>query len=329
MTMSVCLIGLGSNLGERRKTLDEAAARLAEHPQIRVTAVSAWRETAPAGGPTDQPAFLNGAAMLETSLEPEPLLGVLQQVEADLGRRRNEHWGPRTLDLDLLLFDQRRLATPTLEVPHPRMAWRRFVLEPAAEVAGNMLHPSTGWTVRQLLDHLNTTRWYVAITGGAAVGKTAFARQVARQSGAELLADAPAPAVLSHGRPRQALQIELEFLEARIQALAAEMPHERSADRPLVSDFWLGQSAAYARSRLGPDAWNVWRARWEEVRTAGIRPRLTVLLEAPARAATVEQSDRLILDEVTAPGQGPLLRLSAGDLQRAVAEVLAAIEAMR
>ena len=108
---------------------------------------------------------------------PQALLAEFQKVEADLGRQRNEHWGPRTIDLDLLLYDDLTLADPDLVVPHPRMAWRRFVLEPAAEVAPEMLHPGTGWTIARLLDHLNQTPWYLAIAGPIGVGKSLSGRR--------------------------------------------------------------------------------------------------------------------------------------------------------
>jgi 2-amino-4-hydroxy-6-hydroxymethyldihydropteridine diphosphokinase len=153
--MVACLIGLGSNLGDRRENLEAAVSRLRRHAALHVRSVSQWRETAPVGGPPEQPPFLNGAVLLETALAPHELLDVLQHIEADLGRRRTERWGPRTIDLDLLLYGQLVLDTPTLVLPHPRMAGRRFVLEPAAEVAGAMLHPASGWSVARLLQHLN------------------------------------------------------------------------------------------------------------------------------------------------------------------------------
>ena len=152
--MSVCLIALGSNLGDRRQTLDEAVARLARHPQLCVLATSPWIETAAVGGPPGQGDFLNGAVLLETSLPPEAVLTLLQEIETALGRRREEHWGPRSIDLDLLLYDQEVRRTPSLVLPHPRMTQRRFVLEPAAAIAASMVHPLTGWTVRQHLDSL-------------------------------------------------------------------------------------------------------------------------------------------------------------------------------
>ncbi len=145
--MPVCLIGLGSNEGNRQATLDAAVAELARQPQITIAAVSSWCETAPIGGPPQQARFLNGALRAETSLEPHALLSCLQRIENRLGRQRAERWGPRTIDLDLLLYDKLVLDTPSLVLPHPRMAWRRFVLKPAAEVAGAMLHPTIGWTV--------------------------------------------------------------------------------------------------------------------------------------------------------------------------------------
>ena len=142
---------------------------------------SSWRETAPIGGPPGQAAFLNGAVKLETPLPPHELLGCLQQIEGELGRRRAERWGPRPIDLDLLLYDELILTTPELVLPHPRMAWRRFVLEPAAEVAGSMIHPTIRWTLARLLAHLNESMPYVAITGPIAAGKTRLAERLAGQ----------------------------------------------------------------------------------------------------------------------------------------------------
>jgi 2-amino-4-hydroxy-6-hydroxymethyldihydropteridine diphosphokinase len=99
--------------------------------------------------------FKNAAALLETTLDPFSLLKVLQEIEAQFGRERTVHWGERTLDLDLLLFDQRKIDTPALRVPHPRFATRRFVLEPLAEIAPEAVDPITGRTVEQILADLD------------------------------------------------------------------------------------------------------------------------------------------------------------------------------
>jgi 2-amino-4-hydroxy-6-hydroxymethyldihydropteridine diphosphokinase len=128
--------------------------QLATIPQTSLLTPSSFRETKPAGGP-QQAVYLNAAATLETTLSPQQLLAQLQRIENELGRVRNERWGPRTIDLDLLLYDQLELETPELMLPHPRMSFRRFVLEPAAEVAAEMVYPVNGWTILQLLQHLN------------------------------------------------------------------------------------------------------------------------------------------------------------------------------
>ena len=179
--MPQCLIGLGSNLGDRRGLLDAALARLQRHPNIEVVRQSRHHETLPVGGPCAQPAYLNAAAVLQTSLPPQALLAELQKIETDLGRQRIEHWGPRTIDLDLLLYDDLTLTAHDLVIPHPRMAWRRFVLEPAAEVAPEMLHPGIGWTIARLLEHLNLTPWYLAMAGPIGVGKSLSGRRNRRK----------------------------------------------------------------------------------------------------------------------------------------------------
>lgn len=149
-----CLIALGSNLGDRAAILTRAVDRLSATPGITVLRVSRIYETAPSGGPPGQGPFLNAAAMLQTSLEPLALLAVLHNIEAELGRVRDVHWGARTLDLDLLLDGGRVINSPALTVPHPRMQTRRFVLEPAAEIAADMLHPVLRRTIGELLAEL-------------------------------------------------------------------------------------------------------------------------------------------------------------------------------
>jgi len=153
--MPTAYIGLGSNLGDREATIRAAVDRLRAHPQIEVTAESTLIETAPVGGPAGQPTFLNGAAALETDLRPHALLRVLKGIERDLGRRPRERWGPREIDLDVLLYGEKVIETSRLTVPHPRLSERRFVLAPLAEIAPHARDPATGRTVRELLESLS------------------------------------------------------------------------------------------------------------------------------------------------------------------------------
>ena len=142
--MTRAYVGLGANLGDRERTLRAAVDALAGEAGIELVAVSTLRETEPVGV-ADQPRFLNGAAELETSLAARELLERLLAVERRFGRVRSsgEH-GPRTLDLDLLLYGDEVIGEPGLTVPHPRLHERRFVLEPLAELAPGLVLPGRG-----------------------------------------------------------------------------------------------------------------------------------------------------------------------------------------
>jgi 2-amino-4-hydroxy-6-hydroxymethyldihydropteridine diphosphokinase len=139
--MTTAYVGLGANLGDRRAAIVEALRRLDAEPGIRVAATSTLRETAPVGL-TEQPAFLNGAAALETTLDPRDLLDRLLAVERALGRERTgPRFGPRTIDLDLLLYGGETVDEPGLTVPHPRLPERRFALEPLVELDPGLTLP--------------------------------------------------------------------------------------------------------------------------------------------------------------------------------------------
>jgi 2-amino-4-hydroxy-6-hydroxymethyldihydropteridine diphosphokinase len=143
-------VGIGANLGDREANIRRAVELLGEIDGIEVVAVSALRETKP-WGPIEQPAFVNGAVAVETALEPSELLMALLDVERLLGRvRSGERWGPRTIDLDLLLYGERIVDEPGLTLPHPRLHERRFALEPLAELAPDAFVPGRG-SVAELL----------------------------------------------------------------------------------------------------------------------------------------------------------------------------------
>jgi 2-amino-4-hydroxy-6-hydroxymethyldihydropteridine diphosphokinase len=145
-------VGLGANLGDREGTIRRAVTLLGEADGVDAVAVSTLRETEP-WGPVAQPSFLNGVVALETELGPRALLDLLLGIERRLGRVRSERWGPRTIDLDLLLYGDTVVDEAGLTLPHPRLHERRFALEPLAELAPDAVVPGRG-TVEELLRSL-------------------------------------------------------------------------------------------------------------------------------------------------------------------------------
>ena len=142
--MTQAYIGLGANLGPKEVTILRAVELLGAEPGIEVLELSQLRETEPVGV-ADQPPFLNGAVALETSLSSWELLDVMLRIEQELGRvRDDEHWGPRTIDLDLLVYGDEVLDEPGLRIPHPRLHERRFALEPLADLEPELDIPGLG-----------------------------------------------------------------------------------------------------------------------------------------------------------------------------------------
>ena len=162
--MAVAYVALGSNLGDRLGLLREAVARLGDHGAVE--AVSPVYETEPVGF-ADQPAYLNAALRLRTDLPPAALLAGMLGVEADLGRVRSFPNAPRTLDLDLLFYGDLILESADLVLPHPRLHERAFVLVPLADIAPELLHPTTGLRVRELLAALGDRGGVRVVAGGA------------------------------------------------------------------------------------------------------------------------------------------------------------------
>ncbi|NLA27030.1 MAG: 2-amino-4-hydroxy-6-hydroxymethyldihydropteridine diphosphokinase [Firmicutes bacterium] len=153
--ITTAFISLGSNLGDRVSYLEESLFRL-EQGQLSIGAVSPLYETAPIGGPP-QGLFLNACVSFHTALSPVSLLRRLQQIETSLGRVRLERWGPRTIDLDLLIYGKVIMNTPVLELPHPRMHVRDFVLKPLSVIAPELIIPGIWKTVRHLLEERSST----------------------------------------------------------------------------------------------------------------------------------------------------------------------------
>ncbi len=236
-------IALGSNLGDRRALLDAAIQMLRDAPEIEVVRVSSYIETEPVGGPSGQGAYLNAAAELRTALDPFALLRLLQEVENQLGRVRAERYGPRTLDLDLLLYGTETINAEesdlALVVPHPRMHERLFVLDPLSQIAPLAVHPFLGSTIKDLRDRLHAPAMHsrelagqnAVVTGSTSGIGRAIARTLAR-AGAN---------VLIHGR--------------RSRDAAEQAAEECRAERVSASALLADLSVEANCTKFADDAW--------------------------------------------------------------------------
>ena len=208
--MNRSLLALGSNLGDSRLAVDKALDQLQHLPGTTLVARSTIHTTKPVGGPAGQADFANAAATVATSLTPLELLSELQKVEQQFGRERHEHWAARTLDLDLLLYDDLQFHAPRLTVPHPRMSFRPFVLAPAIEIAADWRHPRLEATLGELHEVITGPGTGVVIYGGKPGDRKYHATQlVDRLTDAQLLKEEPDATWLVVGEPREPLAAKL------------------------------------------------------------------------------------------------------------------------
>ena len=151
--MHLAYIGFGSNIGDRLSYITDAIHALMEIEGIILQAISSLYETAPVGNEA-QDDFLNGVVSIKTHRSPHTLLHTLKQIESNIGREHRIRWGPREIDMDILIYDDLVAETPNLTIPHPEMHLRRFVLVPLAEIAHSLVHPIFNETIQTLLEHL-------------------------------------------------------------------------------------------------------------------------------------------------------------------------------
>lgn len=165
--MLIAYLALGSNLGDRLAALRAAVQALVEHHEVRINLacdVASLYETSPVGGTFDQPPYLNSAIRVQTSLAAIDFLAAVLSIETSLGRVREERWGPRVIDIDLLFFGDLVIDSPTLTLPHPRLHERRFVLEPLSELAADLIHPLTGVSIGVLTQRIRSDRGTEEVT---------------------------------------------------------------------------------------------------------------------------------------------------------------------
>ncbi|QEG33312.1 2-amino-4-hydroxy-6-hydroxymethyldihydropteridine diphosphokinase [Bythopirellula goksoeyrii] len=292
------LLALGANLGNREETLRNALREISALPQTRLLARSTWHETPAVGGPAGQQEFLNGAVLVDTCLEAEILASHLQQIETRQGRERKIRWAARTLDIDLLLYGSEIVDTPGLSIPHPRMTFRRFVLVPANEIAGQMVVPLAGWTIAGLLNHLSTAARYVVITSDDPGLADWLASHLCQQLNALRLEDIFAKTQAEDDSQHLSLVEWQRHSELRIR-LPSQNSIEAENIVPVISSFLLQPQMP--------------RSRFDFV-----QPALTIAI-APPGGVSCSEVPKI---------HGPLLRLDADDLKCAIAEARAAISAV-
>lgn len=200
--MPQVLVALGSNLGDSRASVEQALERLDATPGFSLVAASSLHSTRPIGGPEGQGGFTNATATVEVDLSPRQVLTALHKIEHDFGRFRDELWGPRTLDLDILLIEERVIRSPLLAIPHPRMSFRPFMLNPAVEVAGQWRHPVLDATLADLAERLQKGDNAILLYGGLPHDRRWHARQLGRMDPSLQVASEEADRILvSVGEP--------------------------------------------------------------------------------------------------------------------------------
>ena len=258
MATSTAYIGLGGNLGDRRETIETAVKMLAENEHIESVSVSEMIETAPLGG-ADQPDYLNAVAELQTSLNPEELHRTMIEIENRLGRVRQEKWSPRTIDLDLLLFDDKIIDTAELTVPHLQMHLRSFVLKGLCRLNPDLIHPVMKVTVKELAARLNDGDFVpepdkpqlISIAGNIGVGKTTLTKKLTEYfdcpSFYEPYDTNPFMPDVYAGKKELALDSQLFFLTSRVEQLKRE---NLSLCKIYISDYVFEKELIYAGALL-------------------------------------------------------------------------------
>ncbi len=256
--MTTAYIGLGSNLGEREKSVWNAVKMLAEGEGIEVVRVSEIIESAPLGQ-AKQPKYLNAVAEITTTLSAEELHKKLADVEVSLGREKKEKWASRIIDLDLLLYGADVINRPDLTVPHPQMHLRSFVLKGLCGLNPELVHPVIKESVNELAGRLNGADYVlnpniaqlVSIAGVIGVGKTTLAEKLAEHLGGKLLLEAydtnPYMPEVYAGKKQFALDSQLYFLTSRTEQLN---PNILAAGQIAVSDYIFDKELIYARRLL-------------------------------------------------------------------------------
>lgn len=293
-------IGLGSNLGDRYATIEQASKELNNCDGITVEKLSDSLETPPLAG-MDQPAYINSVAEISTNLPPEALLKKLQTIEQKLGRTPSEKWNSRTIDLDLLIYDDIILQTPELTIPHPQMHLRSFVLNGMSQLAGDLIHPVLKRSMNELAKRLNSNSFalnpnipqLICVAGIIGVGKTTLAQNLAEKLNCPILREAyetnPYLPEVYAGKIELALKSQLYFLETRRNQLAAET---LSAKTIYLTDYIFEKDYIFAQRTITGDQFPEYAGRYQQVSSQIASPVLVIYLTDTPDAAMNRIHDR-------------------------------------
>jgi len=290
MDRHTAYIGLGSNLGDRENLVKNALRMLHQLAGVKVSKTSDLIEAEPLGG-MDQPVYINAVAEIKTELAPEELLVKLGEVEEFLGRKRDEKWSARTIDMDLLLYGNRIIRTEKLTVPHEQMYLRSFVMGPLSQIAPTVVHPQLHTTVAELCRRLNGGDFtldseraqLVSIAGNIGVGKTTLAKNLAEVLGCSTRLEAydtnPFLADVYAGKKELALDSQLYFLTSRAEQLA---PETLEPGRGVVSDYIFEKEMIYARALLNEIQLELYSRLYCPVEATVARPVLVIYFKDSA-----------------------------------------------
>lgn len=280
-------IGLGSNLGDRERSIRDALKILGGNGTVEVARVSDIKETAPLGAMA-QPNYLNGVAEVRTALKPAELLQKLKATEAALGRQPNTSWQPRPIDLDLLLFGEEVVNASGLTVPHPEMHLRSFVLDGLCQLNPQLVHPLLKEPVSELSRRLAGGNFLldpqaprlISVAGVIGVGKTTLARKLAEVLPAIVLFEPydtnPFLPQVYAGKRELALDSQLYFLVNRAQQLS---PDNLPRDRVFVTDYVFQKELIYARRLLDADQLRLYESIYPPFAQKAATPSLVIYLE--------------------------------------------------
>ncbi len=287
MSRTIAYIGLGSNLGDRKSYIDKAIQSLRETSEIKVERVSNIIETKPLSN-SNQPMYLNCVTEINTSHSPENLFKQLIRIENSLGRKREEKWASRTIDLDLLLFGNKIIKTDKITVPHPQTHLRSFVLTGLCQLNPNLIHPVLNETVEVLASRLNGCDFImpegipklISMAGNIGAGKTTLAKKIAEVLNCHAIFEAydtnPFLAKVYAGNHDLALDSQMYFLLTRFEQLN---PASLEKNMPVVNDYLFQKEQIYSKVTLNPQQLSLYQKIYSLISPAVANPAIVIYLK--------------------------------------------------